>query len=159
MRVWALLALLALAGCADDEARDAARLYEEAVNVCQRGGHAEDCRARMSDSLRLDPNQACLSAPRPSLSEANNSGSVLLPAPAAGIASSLWLTPTLACRRSRSSLSDTPPAASQSSPTPPRLAPPTLCPSATPPCLKPGRLCVALSHPRPSPLPCFLAET
>ncbi|KAJ1474575.1 hypothetical protein T484DRAFT_1831871 [Baffinella frigidus] len=52
MRVWALLALLALAGCADDEARDAARLYEEAVNAFAllTFGHASRSLAKFSDA-------------------------------------------------------------------------------------------------------------
>ena len=93
IRIWALFVFLTLAGSADDEARDAARLYEDAVNVCQRGGHAEDCRARMADSLRIDPNQACLSALKPSEPAVDKASRVLLPVTPAGIASSLWFTP------------------------------------------------------------------
>ena len=89
IRIWALFVCLTLAGSVDDEARDAARLYEDAVNVCQRGGHAEDCRARMADSLRLDPNQAYLSALRPSEPAADKASRVLLPVNSAGIASFL----------------------------------------------------------------------
>ena len=81
IRIWALFVFLTLVGGADDEARDAAWLYEDDVNVCHRGGNAEDCRARMSDSLRLDPSQACLSALKPSEPAASKASRVLLPVP------------------------------------------------------------------------------
>jgi len=71
VRVGILAVLLAVGGGEEDGggsndlqqspgtalSREAARLYEEGVELCRRGGNAEACRAKMASSLHFDRNQ------------------------------------------------------------------------------------------------------